>query len=91
MLRTCSLLRLSKAVSLSRAACAYFHQGPRSTRSHHQGRIYGRNLLCRNAFSVLHPEDGSIYGGCEKNILFFTPREIPSQSRLLVIGLVLHE
>jgi hypothetical protein len=32
-----------------------------------------------------------IRGGCGKNILFFTPRKIPSQSRLLVIGLALHE
>jgi hypothetical protein len=33
----------------------------------------------------------SSLGAARKTSLFFTPREIPSQSRLLVIGLVLHE
>jgi hypothetical protein len=32
-----------------------------------------------------------IHGGCGKNVLFFTPRKIPTQSSLLVIGVVLHE
>jgi hypothetical protein len=29
----------------------------------------------------------SVLGGCGKNVLFFTPRKIPFQSRLLSIGL----
>ena len=33
----------------------------------------------------------SVHGGCVKNILFFTPRKIPFQTRRLMICVVLHE
>ena len=52
-----------------------------------------RLLTVRGCPSRVNPCDACVapLGAARKTSLFFTPREIPSQSRLLVIGLVLHE
>ena len=76
-LQTCSLHRRLIAVSLLRTARAQFHQGPRSIRSQHRGRIYGCNLMNRHRLLPLQSGVGPYMEAARKTSCFSRPGKSP--------------